>query len=73
MGKQSESVGIAFEMRNIIPKISTYTLFEMLSRPFGKEGLDGFFTTMTEWRITHIVRQTSSTDNGSYLFEQRVG
>ena len=73
MGKQSESVGISLEVRDVIPEDLTDLRLKFRTLSFRKECLDGLLTTMTEGWITQVVCQTGCADNGTDLWEQRAG
>ena len=69
--KQSEGVGVTFEVGDVVPESFSYALLQVGSGTLGEEGLDGFLAAVPEWRVAHVVCQTSSTDDGSYLFKHR--
>ena len=59
-------------MSDVFPEVAADLLLEAGSRSFGKEALDSLFTTMTERRVTHVVRITGSLYDGSNLFKERT-
>ena len=60
-------------MGDVGPERRVDLILQSHAAVFGKIGLDGFLTRMSERRIAHIVRQSGSLNDGSYLFEQRSG
>ena len=69
MREQTEGIGIAFKVSNIVPELMADLPLQVAARSFGEVGLNGFLTTMAEGRITHIVCQTSRGHNLSDLGE----
>ena len=70
MGEQSEGIGVTFEMSDVIPENLRQLLLQRLAWSFGEECLDGFLSTMSERRVTQVVREACRGDYLSYLFEQ---
>ena len=72
MRQQVESIGIPFEMCDVIPELRRHFFLQVLARSLSEESLNGLFATVTEGRIAHVVSQTGRTDNRSDLREERV-
>ena len=73
MREQTEGIGITVEVGDVVPRGFGEELAVLLSCALGEEGANGLFAESTEGRIAHIVRQTSCTNDGANLFEQRIG
>ena len=73
MGKQAESVGIAFEMCDVVPESLADLRLQLHSIPLSEECLNGLLATMTERRVAKVMRQACGTHDGAYLREEGVG
>ena len=69
VGEQAEGIGIAIEMSDVVPHLERKLLAKMESFAFGKKGTNGGFSFVTKGRISQIVCQTGSTDDGADAFE----
>ena len=73
MRDESEGIGIALEMRDILPEVAVEHWLEFLSLAFCEEGLKGFLARMAEWRITHVVSQTGGGDDSAKFLDEGAG
>ena len=72
MGQQTEGVGVALEVGDIVPEGVAHLTLQVASGPFGEIGLDGFLTTVAEGRIAHVVGQAGGRYDLSDLCKERV-
>lgn len=68
--EQSEGVGVALEVGDVVPESFSYAFLQVGSCTLGEEGLYGFLAAVPEWRVAHVVCQACRADDGSYLFER---
>ena len=72
MGEQTEGIGIALEMGDIIPKHRRNLLLQHTSRTLSEEGLNGFLARVPKRWVTHVVSQTGGSHNLPYLAYHRL-
>ena len=70
MGKQSQCIGIAVEMRQVGPctvvddgGVARFASRQIATLTFGEITTDGFLATMTKGRIAHIVGEAGGRDD----------
>lgn len=71
VGEQAECVGVALEVGEIIPKLRTQLLVQIVAFALGEERLYGLFAGVPKWWISQVVGQTSCRHDGANLFEER--
>ena len=72
MGQQSESIGIALEVGNVVPELMAHLSLQIAARPLGEESLDGFLARVPKRGISHIVSQTGRRHDLADFIEQSV-
>ena len=70
MGEQPEGVGVAFEVRDVIPERLADMLAETEPHVFGEERLNGLLAGVAEWRVAHVVSQPRALHDGANLLKQ---
>ena len=69
--EQTEGVGVALEVGDVVPEAAAHILLQTGSRPFDEECLDGLLAAVTERRIPHVVRIAGCLYDRADLFEER--
>ncbi|OAV73956.1 hypothetical protein Barb7_02626 [Bacteroidales bacterium Barb7] len=69
MGKQAQGVGISFKVEEILPSSAflAYRFFQPFTFPVLEIGGNSPFSGMPERRIAHIMRQTGSGNDETYI------
>ena len=70
MREQTEGVGVALEVGDVVPEAAAHILLQTGSRPFDEECLDGLLAAVTERRIPHVVRIAGCLYDRADLFEE---
>ena len=63
MGEQTEGIGIALEMDEVVPKDRAYLSLELGTCTIEEIGLHGFLPTMAERGIAQVMSQASGGNN----------
>ena len=72
MGEQTEGIGIALEVDEVVPEDGVYLSLQVAAGTVGKECLYGLLATVAEGWIAQVVGQTGRGDNLSDLLKERV-
>ena len=72
MGKQSEGVGIALEVGEVVPECGRYLALEFGAGSLEEISLHGLLATMTEGRIAQIVGKAGGGHYLPYLLKHGV-
>lgn len=72
MGQQTESIGVALEMRDVVPKSLTHFVAQEIAAVLGEERLYGLFARMAKRRVAHVMGQTGRLHDGTNLLKQRA-
>ena len=72
VGEQAKSIGIALEMRDVVPESLAHLAAQTAALVFGEIGLDGLFARVPEGRVAHVVGQSGRLHDGANLLEQRA-
>ena len=68
--KQSEGVGVALKVGQVVPELVAYALLQSPSATFAKVSLYSLLARMTKRRIAHIMSQTRRAYDSANLLEQ---
>ena len=72
MGQQTEGIGIALEVDEVVPEDGTHLALEFAARAFEEIRLDGLLATVSEGRITQVVSQAGGGDYLSNLLKEGI-
>ena len=72
MGKQSESIGVAFKVGDVIPESFRNLAFQEAAAVLREERLDSFLSRVSERWVSHVMSKTGCLHDGAYLLEKRI-
>ena len=72
MGQQTEGIGIALEVDEVVPEDGTHLTLEFAARAFEEIRLDGLLATVAKGWIAQVVSQTGRGDYLPYLLKEGV-
>ena len=63
MSQQTEGIGIALEVGEVVPERRTHFALQVAARAFEEVGLHGLLTTMAKGRIAQVVGEAGGRYN----------